>query len=57
MSYKNTYLDRLDVLLVVQGHVGWIQVEEVADLVGRIRPDLVVTPIAQPNLKQSLFGP
>ena len=51
-----TYLDRLDVLLVVQGHVSWVQVEEVADLVRHIGPDLIVSPITQPNLKESLFG-
>ena len=44
-------------LLVVQGHVGWVQVEEVADLVRHIGPDLIVSPIAQPNLKESLLGP
>ena len=52
-----SYLDRLDVLLVVQGHVRWVQIEEVADLVRHIGPDLIVSPIAQPNLKESLFGP
>ena len=55
-GHKGTYLDRLDVLLVVQGHVSWVQVEEVADLVRHIGPDLIVSPIAQPNLKESLFG-
>ena len=44
-------------LLIVQGHVGWVQVEEVADLVRHIGPDLIISPIAQPNLKESLFSP
>ena len=57
IGLKKSYLDRLDVLLVVQGHVRRVQVEEVADLVRHISPDLIVSPIAQPNLKQSLFGP
>ena len=45
------YLDRLDVLLVVQSHVGWIQVQEVSDLVRDVGANSIIPAIAQPYLQ------
>ena len=48
---RSSYLDRLDVLLVVEGHVGWVQAQKVPDLVGDVGAHSVVPAIAEPNLK------
>ena len=51
------YLDRLDVLLVVESHIGGVQAQEVANLVGNVGSHPIVPAIAEPDLKQSLLGP
>ena len=37
-----TYLDRLDVLLVVQSHVLWVQAQKVPDLVRHISANPII---------------
>ena len=51
------YLDRPLVLFVVEGHVGWVETEEVPHLVGNGSAHAFVAAIAEPNLDQSFFGP
>lgn len=46
-----SYLDRLDVLLVVEGHIGGVQVQEVTNLVGNVGSNSVIPAIAEPDLK------
>ena len=50
-----TYLDRFDVLFVVKSDVGRVQAQEVPNLVGNIRANSVVSPVAQPHLQEALF--
>jgi len=51
------YLDRLHVLLVVQGHRLWVQVEEVAHSVADVGAHAVIPAILEPHLDQAFFGP
>ena len=52
---KATYLDRLYVLLVVQGHVGRVQVQEVSNLVRDAGADFLITAVAEPHLQKSFL--
>ena len=40
------YLDRFDVLLVVESHVSWVQAQKVSDLVGDVGAHPVVPSVA-----------
>ena len=52
-----TYLDRLLVLFVVEGHVGGIQSEEVPNLIRHIGSHTLVPAILEPHLKQPFLCP
>ena len=45
-----TYLDRLHVLLVVQGHRLGVQVQEVAHPVADVGPHALILPVLEPHL-------
>ena len=45
------YLDRFDVLLVVQGHISRIQAEEVTNFIRNIGSHSIVSSITEPDLK------
>ena len=52
-----TYLDRFDVLLVIESHVCRVQSQKVSNLVGHIGSHCVVAAILEPHLEKALFGP
>jgi len=51
------YLDRFDVLFVIEGHVCGVQSQKVTNLVRHIGSHSVIAAILEPHLEKALFGP
>lgn len=55
VAHGRSILDRLAVLLVKEGHLVWVQIQNVSDLVADIRTDSLVTAVFKPNLHDALL--
>ena len=51
-----TYLDRLDVLLVVDRHTCWVQLKAGTELVRYVCTNSLIPTITEPHLKKALLG-
>ena len=56
VAQKSPYLDRLDVLLVVDCHTCWVQLKAGTELVRYVGTNSLIPTIAEPHLKQALLG-